>query len=158
MIKIILKIIAIIFLSLLQLAIFSKFSIFGAIPNLILIIAITLTFRGRFQDGFLVAGLGGMLLDLASPLRFGTYTLLFLIVLFLIHFFLLKVFPTPNLSTSFLIFTGSFIFVDLGIFLFIKTLPALEILPQALIGGLWGVLIYYLSWNIIKPKEEIKIA
>lgn len=158
MAKIILKILGILFLAIFQVAIIVKFSILGAIPNLILILAIALAFKNRFQDALLVVIVGGVVLDLASPMRFGIYIFLFLVILSLIHFLLLKTIPTPNYSIAFLIFTGAFLFLDLTIFLLIKTWPSWVVLPQAIISGFWAVLIYRFIASEISPKEEIKFA
>lgn len=157
MIKTIFKILGILILVILQLSFIAKFSIFGAVPNLILILAITLVLRGHEQEGFLVAGLGGLFIDLASLQRFGIYTLIFLLLVFVINFYLLKAVPLPNLFISFLIFVGSFIFLDLIIFLSLKIGLSWQILIDAFINGLWGILIYVLVQRMIKPREEIQL-
>lgn len=158
MLKIILKVIAFVLLVIFQLVIVSKFSIWGTIPNFLLIIAISFMFRGQSYNGFLLAGISGLLLDLASPLRFGAYTLFFMGVLLIINFYVLKIFPVPSLGTSFLIFVASLLLVDLGLFLFMGHLPFWQILPQAIINGLWGVLIYWILGKVIPIREEIKIG
>ncbi len=158
MIKIILKIFAYFLLVVFQLAIVTKFSIWGTIPNFLLIIAISLMFRGQSGNSFLLAGISGLLLDLASPLRFGAYTLFFMITLLIINFYVLKTFPVPSLGISFLIFVTSLLLVDLGLFLFMGHWPFWQIFPQAIISGLWGVLIYWILEKIIPIQEEIKVG
>ena len=124
MIKLLLKIFAILVLAIFQLALISKLTIWGAIPNLILILAITLVIKNRFFDATLVALVGGIILDLASPLRFGIYLFLFLLTLCLINFWLLRTIPAPNNLIVFFIFVGAFLFLDLAPFLFITTWPS----------------------------------
>jgi hypothetical protein len=156
--KIILKVIAFVFLVIFQLAIVTKLSIGGAIPNFLLIIAISLIFRGQSDNGLLLGGISGLLLDLVSPLRFGAYTLFFMIVLLIINFYILKIFPVPSLGISFLIFVASLLLVDLGLFLFMGHWPFWQIFPQAIINGIWGVLIYWILKKVIPVREEIRIG
>lgn len=158
MAKILLKIFAVFCLVIFQIAVMTKLTIWGTIPNLIILLAIAMVFRGRFQDGILLAGVGGLLLDLASPIRFGAYTMLFLAAIGIIHFYVLKIFPTPSLMVSFLIFAASILLIDLTLFLLLRNIPYWQLLPQAIFGGLWGIFIYWLVEKIIKPKEEIKLA
>ena len=158
MIKILLRIFAIIFLVFFQLALMPKLTILGVIPNIVILLAIALVFKGRAQDGFLVAGVGGLLLDFVSPIRFGFYTFFFVGVLLAINFYILKIFPTPNLGVSFLIFMASILLIDLGFLGITKNFPAWQLIPQAIIGGFWGIFVYWLIENIIKPQEEIKLT
>ncbi len=158
MLKIILKSIAFVLLIIFQLVMVTKFSIWGTIPNFLLIIAIALIFRGQNYNGFLLAGVSGLVLDVLSPLRFGAYTFSFLLILLIVNFYILRITPVPSLGMSFLIFTFSLLSVDLVLFLFIGHWPFWEILPQSIIGGLWGVLIYWIVQKIVPIQEEIKIG
>lgn len=152
------KILGILIIVILQLALFSKFSILESFPNLIFIISIVLLLRDDLQDSFLVAVLGGLLLDLASPLRFGAYTILLVGILLFVYFVILKSMPVPNLFLIYLLFMGIFLFVNLVIFLIIGAVPNWQIVFDALINSLWGILIYLFLGRIIKPKEEIKMS
>ncbi|MEK7142701.1 MAG: hypothetical protein AAB785_00655 [Patescibacteria group bacterium] len=158
MIKYIVKILAILMLVILQIAIISKIAIWGIIPNLILILSICLILRDRFEDGFLVALLGGLMMDLSSSLHFGLFTLIFLAILAVIYFYLLKFFPAPNWLTSLLIFGGSFLLLDLIISLLVGDWSWQEILKDIIINSLWGGIIYLIVQRIVQSKEEIKLT
>lgn len=157
MIKTIFKILGILILVIFELSLATKFSIFGAVPNLILILAIALVLRGREHEGFLVAGLGGLFIDLVALQRFGIYTLIFLLIVIVINYYFLKAVPLPNLFATFLIFVGSFIFLDSIIFLSVKMGLSWQILIHAFVNGLWGILIYGLIQRMIRPQEEIQL-
>lgn len=157
MLKIILKIAGIFLLVILQISLFDKFSIFGSVPNLIFIFAIALTLKARWQDAILLGGIGGVLLDLASPLRFGVYTFLILVVITLINYLVLKLLPTPRLFMSFFIFIGAFLLINLIISLLTFSWLGWNLLIDTGVNGLWGVFAYYLTSKLIKVESEIKI-
>lgn len=156
--KNLIKILGILILVVLQLSLFSKFSFFASYPNLIYILSIALLLRGFFQDSLLVAILGGFFLDLASPLRFGIYTLILVGVLFVINYLILKNIPAPNSFLIFLIFMGIFLLVNFVIFLIVRAAPDWQIIIDAAVNSLWGILVYFILGKAIKPKEEIKLA
>ncbi|KKQ73921.1 MAG: Rod shape-determining protein MreD [Berkelbacteria bacterium GW2011_GWB1_38_5] len=158
MTKTILKILFIIALGIFQLTLFNKIMFFDTIPNIIIILAVAFVLFGRSQEGFLIAAIGGLMLDISSTMKFGIYTILFLIEIIFINFYLLKILPTPKIIIAFFIFTSAVLFNDLGIHLFLKMLPSWQVVISAFISGVWGCLIYIFLQNVIKPKEEIKIA
>jgi rod shape-determining protein MreD len=79
MIKTFLKIVLILFLVVCQVTLMPHLQIFGAWPNLVLVLVLVLTAAGLNENALLVAGLGGLFLDLASPFIFGFYTLIIII-------------------------------------------------------------------------------
>jgi hypothetical protein len=158
MYKTIVKIMVITLLAILQFALFSKLTLFGVFPNIIIILAIALLFRGHFQDSFLVAAIGGLMMDIISPLRFGIYTFLIIVILLLINFVILKFLPTPNLIASFFIFAGAFLFIDLSLALFTLLWPGWSLAIDAIINGFWGALIYWLLGKISYPENEIRVV
>lgn len=81
--KTVLKVLCIILIGVVQITLMPSFSIYGAWPNLILLLALVLIFFNNIPEAFLVASLGGLILDLASPLFFGFYTSFIILVLFL---------------------------------------------------------------------------
>ncbi len=157
MIRTILKILAILLLAFVQFFLVSKISVLGVIPNLILILAIVLVLNNRFSDAILVALVGGLILDLGSPLRFGLYTFFFLAILLIIYFIILRSIPSPNNLTAFLIFSASFLFLDLGIFLSLGVWPSWPVLVWAIISGFWGLLFFVLLSPKIITNEEINV-
>ena len=158
MVKIISKIFLIILLVILQMTIFNKIFIFGAVPNLILIIAVCFVLKQRFSLSVVIAGFGGLILDLASPLYFGIYTISGLIIIYLVNYFTTKFSETPNRGIIFLIFLLSFFVFDLILLIATKTWPGWYLIPIIFINGSWGSIIYLLIENLFPPKEEIKIA
>jgi hypothetical protein len=157
MLKTILKITGILLLVIIQLSLFDKFSFFGSVPNFIIIFAISLTLKGKWQDAILLGLIGGLLLDLASPLKFGIYMLLILLAITLINFLILRSLPTPKLLMSFFIMTGSFLMINLLISLLTFTWLGWTALIDAVINGLWGVVAYWALNKFIKTENEIKI-
>ncbi|HLB95597.1 MAG TPA: hypothetical protein VJK26_01685 [Patescibacteria group bacterium] len=152
------KILAILLLVILQLSFFSKWSFFSVIPNLIYLVSLVLLLRGFFQDALLVASLGGLFLDLASPLRFGIYTLLLLAVLLLLNFVILKAVPPPNIGWIYFFLVMIFLFLNLIIFLYARIPPGPQIIYDALINGFWGIIVYFLTGRFLKPQEEIRLV
>lgn len=73
--KTIFKVLAIISLAIIQITLIPYFGILGLWPNLIFLLSLTLILIGAKQEAYLAASLGGLILDLASPLFFGFYTL-----------------------------------------------------------------------------------
>lgn len=152
------KIFGILILAILQLTLLSKFSIFNSIPSLIFILSIALMLRGFIKDSILVAILGGLMVDLASPLRFGVYTLLLISVLFFTNFVIIRSMPVPNLILIYFLFVGFFIFINFIIFLIIQATPSWQILADATINGLWAIIVYLILIKATKQSEEVKFA
>ena len=153
MVKIALKILLILILAVGQVALMTKFSIFGAIPNLVLVFAIALVIKNRFRDGLLVAFLGGLILDLSSSLWFGFYLFFMLVIIVAINFLLLRTIPAPNNLIVFFIYFASFLFLNLMIFLFARLWPTWFVLVDGLINSLWAIIIYVLVRSKIKEMD-----
>jgi len=156
MIKNVLKGIGIIIIAILQLAVLTKISILGAVPNLILIIAIALMLRNRPHEAFLIALLGGMILDIGSPLKFGVLTIIYLIILVLIYLLINKVSLIPNYFFTLLVFIGSFLIFNFLVSLFYSGSLHWEIVSDSIINTLWGILGLFLVQRFIKVEEKIK--
>lgn len=155
MVKIALKILLILILAVCQIALVAKFSIYGAIPNLILVFAILLVIKNRFYDGLLVGFLGGLILDLSSSFWFGFYIFFFLLIIVAINFLLLRTIPSPNNLMVFLIYFASFLVLNLMIFLFARLWPTWLVLIDALLNSLWAIIIYVLIQSKIKEMELV---
>lgn len=158
MVKIISEFFLVILLVILQMTIFNKFAIFGAVPNLILIIAICFVLKQRFNLSIIIAGFGGLILDLVSPMYFGIYTLSGLIIIYFVNYFLIKISESPNRWALFFVFTISLFFSDVVVLLITKTWPGWHLISVSFINGLWGSMIYILIENLFPPNEEINIA
>lgn len=145
-------------IAIVQLAIIAKLSIFGVVPNLIMIIAIGLMLRGRSYEAFLIALLGGMILDLGSPLSFGLLTLVYLAVLFLVYLLINKTSLIPNNLFSLIVFSSSFLAINTIIsFVYSRSL-SLGILYDSLINALWGFLVLFILQKLIKVEEKIELT
>lgn len=79
----ILRVLGIILLGITQVTLMPYLSIYGAWPNLILLLALVLIFLNYIPEAYLVASLGGLILDLGSPLFFGFYTLVIIFLVFM---------------------------------------------------------------------------
>lgn len=155
MIKNILKVAGVIILAILQLAVISKISILGVAPNLILIIAIALMLRNRPYDAFLIVLIGGMILDIGSSLRFGILTIIYLVVLVLIYLLINRISLIPNYFFSFIVFIGALIIFNTIVSLFYSGLLRWEILSDAAINSLWGILVLLLLQRFVKVEEKL---
>lgn len=92
----IIYILAIIFVAIIQITLMPYFSIFGLWPNLVLLLALILILNSADFEAFLVASLGGLILDLASPLFFGFNTLVLVLIVFLVKALIKKFFGEIN--------------------------------------------------------------
>lgn len=156
--KILFKILAIIILVIFQISFFSKFIILGVIPDIVLIVAICFVLKGNFPDGLLIAGIGGLLLDVGSSMYFGFYTIIFLSIILMINFLIRRVAESPNLLFLFVIFWASFLFFNFLLAIFIKHWPTPPILWQSAMNGLWGLVGYWLLGKTLPSKEETQVA
>lgn len=157
MIKNSLKILAILFLLVLNLSFFAKFSLYSFAPNLIIGASIVLLLRGFLKDGMLVAAVGGLLLDLVSPFYFGIYTLSLIVIFLFLHFIVLKNIPTLNPIFIFLIFFGLFLFIDFILSFAVRHFPNWQIFIDVSLNSGWAMLLYYFSEKFIS-QEEIKFS
>ncbi len=104
----------IIFLAvILQITFLSKTTIFGVIPNLVLLLIICQSAIKGHKEGFLWAFLGGFLLDLFSKVYFGIWTLSFLFIAYIISFIVKKFLGKVGLLSIIIISVFSTIFFDL---------------------------------------------
>lgn len=83
--KTIFKVLAIILLVIIQITLMPYFGISGLWPNLIFLSSIVLILIGADREAYLVASLGGLMLDFASPLFFGFNTIVLLGMVMIIH-------------------------------------------------------------------------
>lgn len=152
------KILLIIALVILQMSLFSKFSFFSSIPNIIFLLSLTFLLRGFVRDSFLVGILGGLFLDLSSPLRFGIYTLFLAVNLLFIYFVVLKNIPEqPAIIIIFGIFLACFLFLNLMVALLGRFTPNWQLLVDAGLNALWGVIIYSILRKTLTGREETKL-
>ncbi len=155
MIKTIFKIFLILILVILQVSLFEKLAIFEVVPNIILALGVSLLFLNLFNDAILVGGIGGLFFDITSRFYFGVNTLFFIAILLIIQVYILKIFPTPKILTSFILFLAIFLIYDIVTFSLLKTLPGWQIFLSSVINSAWAVAIYYLVKKLLSSQEEI---
>lgn len=153
--KILINIILIIIAAILQITLVPKLAILGVFPNLILLVMLSLIFITRTEEALWWAGLGGIILDLVSPARFGIYTFSFLVIFAAIFYLVHNIFREPSLLISILIFIVAGLMSNL-IFL-IMNFQIVPFLVSGLVSAFWGIIIYSLIKYYFKPKESIKI-
>lgn len=157
MIKNVFQVLLIILLFILQITLLNKFSFFNAVPNLILIVSICLVLKQNLDLSIFIAGVGGLLLDLVSPIYFGFYTITYLLIILILNYFILKISQSPNRFIIYLIFVIVSIFIDSSLLVFTKILPNWHLLLSGLINGIFGITIYLLIEKISPQEEEINI-
>ena len=96
MAKNLIKIIAIIGVAVIQILLMPHFALYGVWPNLSLILALMLLFFNADPEALFAASLGGVILDLASPLTFGLFTASLILITLAIKLLMSKFFNEPN--------------------------------------------------------------
>ena len=112
MIQNILKIFAIVIVAIVQVTFMPYLGIHGAWPNLILLLALIFVILDLDLEAWLVAGVGGLVLDFASPLFFGLNALLLAGAVLLMKTLLIKFLTSPNLVITGLLLMLSALFYD----------------------------------------------
>lgn len=153
--KIIVNILLIIFAAIMEISSAPVLSVYGGTLNVVLLAMIALILIKRFDEAVLWAGIGGVMLDVMSPTRFGIYTLELLAIYFIIYYLVRHVFFDPPLYLAILIIIAAsalfnliFIFYNFNLIIYFAT-----IIYNTVVGSI----IYYLIRSYYKPKEEVKI-
>lgn len=115
----IVQIILIIFIALFQIIIMPFLAFHGIWPNLILIFLVLLILNGFDKEGFLVAGIGGLMLDFASIYFFGFYTLILITIAIILFFLNQRYLNEPNFYLSLIILALCVVMFD-SILLFLS--------------------------------------
>jgi len=153
--KIFINVLLIVIAVILQITFMPKIAFLGAFPNLILLVALSLIFIKKIEEALLWIGLGGILLDLFSPVHFGVY-IVSLILIFAISYYLVNyVFSDFSLFLAAAIFFISSIIFNIIFLLYTHyfNLYLLEAVYTTLLGCMiYGIIRYY-----YKPSEEVKI-
>jgi hypothetical protein len=144
MVKTLFKIILILLLVICQVTLIPHLQIFGAWPNLILILALVLTVAGLNENALLVASLGGLFLDLASPLIFGFYTLVLIIFTLSTSFLVKKFFAgfSPMILSA-IVATGT-LFYDLIFLLVSRQFSLLTLFVSIIYSVVVSQILFYL--------------
>lgn len=135
-----------------QLGLGSQLAIKGAMPNILLIAFLALMINKRSTQALIAAGLGGILIDIFSPFRFGLYTLIYLGIYFFGERLISKFIDESNFFIWTVIVGAAAVFAELPTLLATLSLAAfaLNIIYTAVAGSL----IYFLIIRL-RPKEPI---
>ena len=95
--RIFLFIFLIILSSLIQIGLLNSLDDWGNRINLILCLVVFITIIFNYSSGLWAAFIGGLILDLYSPLTFGIFTLIFLIIAILANFLFTNFFTNKSL-------------------------------------------------------------
>jgi len=148
-------ILTIIMAVILQISVIPNFSIYNVFPNIVLIVMLGLLYVRRTNEALWWMGLGGILLDLVSPVRFGVYTLSFMIIFALNYYLIEYIFTDPSiLLAGALIFISSLIS---NIIFLLLTHYYSQIFTEAIYTSFVGCILYWIIRYYYKPKEEVKI-
>lgn len=150
------QIIFIFFAAITSIAILPYFKIFGVIPNLIFLIMLSFLYLGEEKIALVWAALGGILLDLVSPMRFGLAAISFFLV-YLVNLFLLKrVFHSASSFISILAILSNALIINI-IFAYFLNSPIALVLITSIYDFIAGILIYYTLLKFLNQKTQISI-
>lgn len=153
----IIKVLSIIVLAFLQVTLMPYFGFQNIWPNLILLFAIVLMFLDFEVEGFLVACVGGLILDLMSPLFFGVNSAILISFVIITKLLLTKFLTDPNIIIIG-IFLGLVAFSnDLLIMLLVRNFIWLPVLANAFYSAILGLLIYRFFERWFKNQPIIKM-
>jgi len=130
------QIIFVILIALLQITIMPFLSFYGVWPNLILILVVMLILNGFNEEGFIAAGVGGLVMEFASIYFFGFYSLVFVAVAVILYFLNSRFLNEPNFYLS-LAILAIFVFVYDGIFLLLT--PNMS----------WSTIIFNIAYSLL---------
>jgi hypothetical protein len=136
------KIVLIFILAVIQIMVMPRFGILGTFPNLIFILALVLVIYGAETDAFLVAGVGGFILDLASPMFFGFNVLINLSAITLTRFVINKFLTETSVFISILIVGLVSVLLDLFMSLVTHQFSLLGMLTNLFYSMIVGFIFY----------------
>lgn len=157
MIKNILKFLIIIAVAVIQITLMPNLNIYGVWPNLLLILALLLIFFGAEPEAYLTASLGGLILDLASPLAFGFYTLTMVSLTVFVKFLVNKFLNEPNVPVIITILSLSILFMSTLESLLAHNFILNLILINLLYGLFIGIIFYRVLSFWVDNQQKIKV-
>ncbi len=151
------RIFIILIIGIIQIGIMPYLSFEHVIPNLIFIILITNILLGQDQTALWWLVLGGLILELFSPLPFGLYLLPYLIIYIIIRYLLRIYLLEPPPLLAMVVFFAASLLYNMVVMIILRlasfySLPILAI-TEAILGGL----IYFITWRRHIQKSPIKI-
>lgn len=160
MTNIILKIFLYIAIAVLQVTLMPLLAIHSVWPNLVLIIAVLLLLLNFEEDAYLIACVGGLVLDLTGVLPLGLNTIFLIALITLLKIIIPRFFPESNAFIIFVtVFASSLIF-SLFQHLILSHILDTGIIIEAIYAGVLAEIILYLfrfkkdSETLIKVGEK----
>lgn len=123
-------------------------------PNLLVIVVLTLVVSRRLDAAVVVAGFGGLLFDLFSPLRFGVFSAVYLLVYIMVQRFLSKYAAEARAPLWFSMALVSSIIVEIPTML--MTLDAVLVIGNVGYTAALSTIGYFLV-ALLRPKEPIRL-
>jgi hypothetical protein len=157
MIKKILKICLFITLGILQVTLIPILSIKSTWPNIVLITIVLLILFDFDLDAYLLAGIGGLVLDLSGIMRPGLNIIFFISMVYLLNIICEKYITETNFFNVFITVFITSILYSLYNYLFLANLPGLTIFYQALYSVVFAEIIYSLFNHKLGQKTIFKL-
>lgn len=157
MVKNLLKILVIFGVAIAQILIMPYFGIHGVWPNLVLILALMLLFFDAQSEALFTASLGGVILDFASPLIFGYFTLMLVLLTLLVKLLMNKFLKDPNIFIMILIMAFSLFVFDSVQSLIVRQYSFAIILPNIFYGLIISLIFYRLLNFWIDRNQAIRL-
>lgn len=151
----ILNIILILLAVIIEVTLVPHFFILGGGFNLPFLIMISLYLLGRENYALIWAGLGGILLDLVSPLRFGFFTLIFLASYLILVLISRRKLLEPNRFVILVYFGGFGLLLNLLILIFVSRNGLIPPLIGIIYNVLGGFLVFQIARILIKEKSKL---
>jgi len=144
--------------AIIQLTLMPIFKINGVFPNLILIGVIVLAINDFEENAFLLAGFGGLVLDMGSSLPFGFNTALFLAATFCIRLLVVKYLPEINfMIVAAVVFVFS-CFFGLIFNLISGQLTIVAILINSIYSVVLGLIFFWQLHRVQKINQSIQMG
>lgn len=152
----IIKLLSIIILVVIQITLMPYMAIYGTWPNLILLLALVLIIFGATTESFLVASLGGLILDLASSLFFGFFTIVLMILIFMAKILVSKYLNEATVLISGIILTLTAVIFDSILSLVVHHFSIIQILVNSVYSLVLGLVFYFVLRRYLH-RQNIRV-
>lgn len=138
--------------ALLQVSVLHSISLWGAIPNLFVMVGVALFFVRRRRASFWYLASGGLMLDIMAPLSPGWFTAGFIVLWALLIVYTARVEPSP-VAAGVAGFLGTLLVDSVWI---IKERVLILGIKEALYTAILGVVVLWVMQRVIR-EERIRI-
>lgn len=143
--------------SVIQVGFSQKFSLFGMLPNIILIFGLSYLLLSDYEQSSIWLVFGGIVLDLLSPARFGWITISFLIILLPFYYILRRIIRNSSLSVVLISFFAASLVSETFLIVVLKTSFSWSIIYYGFVNSLLGLVIYNIINSRKRQLEPIKL-